>query len=83
MGWGGVTNGKLMALARGSFEVFATLDRSLEHQQNLSALTFGVIVVKVPDNKIRSYRPLFPELLRAAETIKPGGVIHISEVLDY
>lgn len=80
MGWGGVTNGKLMALAQGSFEVFVTLDRNLEYQQNLIVLTFGIVVVSVPDNKIRSYRPLFPELLRVAEAILPGKVIHIPRV---
>ena len=76
--WGGVTNGSLIALAQKIFEVFVTLDRNLEYQQNLKAVGFGVIVVKVPDNKIRSYRPLFSELLRAAEAVRPSGVIHIA-----
>jgi hypothetical protein len=77
MGWAGVTNGKLMALAQNLFDAFVTLDRHLEYQQNLKVLTFGIIVVSVRDNKIDSYRPLFPELLRAAEIIQPGEVIHI------
>jgi hypothetical protein len=78
MGWGGITNGRLMALAQNLFEVFVTLDRNLEYQQNLKVLKLGVIVVKAPDNKIGSYRPILPELLRAAEIIGPGEVIHIS-----
>ena len=66
-----------MALAQNLFEVFVTLDRNLEYQQNLTLLNFGVIVLKASDNKIGSYRPLFPELLRAAETIGPSEVIHV------
>lgn len=80
MGWSGITNGRLMALAQDSVDVFVTLDRNLEYQQNLRMLNFGIIVVRVPDNKIASYRPLFPELLRAAEVIQPGEVIRIARV---
>ena len=37
MGWGGITNGKLMALAQQSFDVFLTVDQNLEYQQNLTS----------------------------------------------
>jgi hypothetical protein len=74
---GGITNGKLMALAQNLFAVFVTLDRNLEYQQNLKLFEFGVIVVRVPDNKIASYKPLFAELVRAVETIRPGEVVRI------
>jgi len=66
-----------MALSQNLFEVFVTLDRNLEYQQNLASLAFGIIVVRVDDNKIASFRPLFPELLHAAEIIRPGEVIRI------
>jgi predicted nuclease of predicted toxin-antitoxin system len=78
MGWGGITNGKLLALAQGGFDVFVTIDRSLEYQQNLRKLNFGILVIRVPDNKIGSYRPLFPELLMAAEALQPGEVVRIA-----
>jgi predicted nuclease of predicted toxin-antitoxin system len=77
MGWGGITNGKLMALAQQSFDVFVTVDQNLEHQQNLAKLTLGLVVVAVPDNNIRYYRPIFAELSKAAESARPGQVIHI------
>jgi predicted nuclease of predicted toxin-antitoxin system len=80
MGWRGITNGKLLALAQEAFDVFVTLDRNLEYQQNLSLLKFGIIVVRVPDNKIGSYRPLFSDLLRAAEVILPGEVIQLTRI---
>lgn len=41
MGWAGVENGELLRLASGEFDVFITVDRSLEFQQNLSDLALG------------------------------------------
>ena len=77
MGWGGTTNGKLMALAQRSFEVFITVDLNLEHQQNLSTMTLGLVIVDVPDNKITFFQPIFPALLKAVENVRPGEVVHL------
>ncbi|MGB6362765.1 MAG: DUF5615 family PIN-like protein, partial [Thermoanaerobaculia bacterium] len=44
MGWAGVENGELLRQASGEFDVFITVDRSLEFQQNLSDLAFGIVV---------------------------------------
>ena len=76
-GWGGITNGKLMALAQQSFDVFVTVDQNLEHRQNLSKLRLGLVVVAVPDNNIKFFRPIFPDLLKAMESVGPGQVVHI------
>lgn len=78
MGWCGITNGKLLALAQGLFEVFVTADKNIEYQQNLRSLRLGVVVVSVADNKIASYHPLFPMLLRSAEAVGPGEVIRVA-----
>jgi hypothetical protein len=77
MGWGGITNGKLMVLAQERFDVFVTVDQNVEHQQNLAKLTLGLVVVAVPDNNIKYFRPIFVALLKAAESVRPGHVIHI------
>ena len=77
MGWQGLTNGKLLDLAEQSFRVFVTIDQSLEHQQNLRKRKLGILVVKVPDNKLPSYQPIFAELKEAAEMLSPGALIHV------
>lgn len=77
MGWGGITNGKLMALAQRGFDVFVTVDQNLEHQQNLAKLTLGIVVAAVPDNNIKYFKPIFDELLRAAESVWPGQTVHV------
>jgi hypothetical protein len=35
MGWGGIKNGKLLALAQAEFDVFLTADRNLSFQPEL------------------------------------------------
>ena len=78
MMWQGTTNGELLALAEAhKFDVFVTVDQNLRHQQNIVASKLGFVVVKVPDNNIKFYRPLFPELNKAAEGVRAGEVIHV------
>jgi hypothetical protein len=45
-GWAGIKNGELLRRAHGECDVFVTLDRNLEFQQNLKILRFGVVVVR-------------------------------------
>jgi predicted nuclease of predicted toxin-antitoxin system len=45
MGWAGKRNGELLRLAEREFEVFLTVDRKLQRQQNLSAFNIAVIVM--------------------------------------
>ncbi len=78
MGWRGFTNGRLLDVAEGQFDVFLTIDRGLEFQQNLGARRLGVLVVIVRNNKIASFEPIFLSLKEAAERIQPGQVIHVS-----
>ena len=72
MGWGGITNGKLMVLAQQGFDIFVTVDQNLEHQQNVAKLMLGLIIVAVPDNNIKYFTPVFAELQKSAESVRPG-----------
>ena len=78
MGWQGLMNGELLVLAEAQFDVFVTLDKNLEFQQNLSRLRLGVLVALVPDNKMSSYQPILARLKEAAETVQPGRVIRVA-----
>jgi len=46
MQWSGITNGKLLALAAGQFDVFITVDKNMSRQQNLSTLPLPVIEIR-------------------------------------
>lgn len=76
-GWAGLTNGQLMAQARGKFDVLLTADRNLEHQQNLSALPVAVAVLTAPTNKLEDLKPLVPELLRRLGSLAANTLIRI------
>ncbi|MGI4793809.1 MAG: hypothetical protein ACRYG8_06940 [Janthinobacterium lividum] len=45
-GWAALKNGELLkAIAGEGFQVFVTADQNLRHQQNLSSIPFGIIVL--------------------------------------
>ena len=45
-GWAGIKNGELLRRAAAVCDVFVTLDRNLEFQQNIIIVPFGVVVVR-------------------------------------
>jgi predicted nuclease of predicted toxin-antitoxin system len=63
-GWAGIKNGKLIALAATRFDIFLTVDRNIEFQQNLSALPLAILVLVAPSNRLEDVRPLIPEILQ-------------------
>jgi hypothetical protein len=76
-GWRSLPDRDLLDHAQGHFDVFVTIDRGFEFEHNLQNLTFGIAIVHVLKNRIEHYRALFPELLAAAQTIRPGEVCHV------
>jgi hypothetical protein len=77
MGWAGRKNGELLRLATPEFAAFVTLDRNLEHQQNLERIGIGIAVLVARDSRIQSLAPLIPDLLRALAALRPGQLVHI------
>jgi hypothetical protein len=76
-GWNSTDDGPLLILAQKLFDVFVTIDSNLEHQQNLKKFNLGFIVVRVRSNEISSYVHLFAQLKEAAESVRPGQVVHV------
>jgi hypothetical protein len=77
MGWGEMKDKELLALAQFSFDALLTLDKSLEFQQNLKKLSFGILVVTVPKNQVYHFEAIQELLLTALDAIGPGVVIHV------
>lgn len=73
-GWAGVKNGKLLALAAAQFDLFVTMDRHIEFQQNRSALPIAVLVVMARTNRIEDVRPLVPDILETLNHIAPRAL---------
>ena len=77
-GWAGTKNGALLQLAATRFEVFLTVDRSLEYQQNFTGLAIAVVVVHILSNDIEAIRPFMPKVLEAMPNARPGAVTHVN-----
>jgi predicted nuclease of predicted toxin-antitoxin system len=71
MGWTGLKNGDLLALAEKQFDVFITADRQLRHQQNLTGRRLSVIVL--PTNQVPAVIALLPAIQQAIERIQRGA----------
>ena len=72
MGWAGVENGELLRRAGGHIEAFVTMDRKLQHEQTLSVLPFGVVLVVARSNRVQDLVPLVPAILAALDRIQAG-----------
>lgn len=76
-GWRGTKDSPLLTYAQGSFDVFVTIDRKLEQQHSLKELRLGIVLAHVPSNEIGAYQPIFAALLKAAEAVQAGEVVHV------
>jgi hypothetical protein len=76
-GWAGIKNGELLRRAQGICEVFVTLDRNLEFQQNIKILPFGIVVVRSRSNRIVDLTPHIVDILLAASQVGPGRVVTV------
>jgi hypothetical protein len=77
LGWAGTENGALLKRASGVTDAFVTMDNKLEHQHDISALPFGVVVVGARSNRMPDLMPLIPEMLTALDRVRPGKVEHV------
>ena len=71
MGWGGIKNGKLVALAAGQFDAFLTADKNLPYQQNPSTLPLSVVVLDARSKELSHLLPLIPRLEMALINLRP------------
>jgi predicted nuclease of predicted toxin-antitoxin system len=49
-GWAGIKNGELLRRAHGVCDVFVTLDRNLEFQQNIKVLSDALLRARLSGN---------------------------------
>ena len=71
MGWGGVKNGKLLALAASDFDALVTVDKNLPYQQDLSTLPIAVVILDAYSNEVPALLPLVPRLEKVLAKLSP------------
>ena len=78
MGWSGIKNGKLLALAvENGFGVFLTGDRNLSFQQNLTESSIAIVVLEAEGVQLHHTLPLMPKVLAILPELKPGTVVRV------
>jgi hypothetical protein len=78
-GWSGVKNGDLLQRMRGEYDALVTMDRGIEHQQNVSVLPFGVLLIRASSNRIADLLPLIPAILEALASLRPGQSVRVGD----
>jgi hypothetical protein len=77
-GLAGKKNGELLSLAeQAGFDVFVTLDRGLEYQQNLQGRIIAVVLIRAKSSRLVDLLPLSPELLRVLRSVRPGELVKV------
>lgn len=72
LGWDGIKNGRLLALAEKEFDVLVTMDRNLSFQQSLPKFGIALVVLRAHSNRLADLLPLAPEIAAAISSAKPG-----------
>lgn len=73
MGWAGYTNGDLMAVAEGQFDVFITTDQNLRSRQNFGGRRLAVL--QLPSNQVPIVKAMIPDIETSLMTIKAGDFV--------
>jgi len=60
MGWSGLKNGALLAVAGIQFDAFVIVDQYVQFQQNLIALPLPTAILVAPDNRYETLKPYAP-----------------------
>ena len=80
IGWFGVKNGKLLALAAVDFDAFVTVDKNLPYQQNLTTLPIAVVVLDAMSIELSALLPLMPALEMQLSSLEPKTSVRIGAV---
>lgn len=76
-GWHGKENGELLRIAANEFDAFITMDQGIPHQQNLSKIKIGIIVLEVESNRFEDLAPLISKVNAVLKTLKNGQVVDV------
>jgi len=77
-GLAGKRNGELLSLAeKAGFDVFLSLDRGIEFQQNLQSRRIAVLVLRAKSSRLADLQPHVPEILKTLGSLRPGQVVSV------
>ena len=76
-GWQGKENGEMLRIAANEFDAFITMDQGIPHQQNLSEIKIGIILLETESNRLEDLAPLISQVNAVLKTLKNGQVVRV------
>lgn len=81
MNWSGLKNGRSMSAAiEEKFDVLLTIDRIIEHQQNMNNYEITAVVLDVEKSKIEFLLELLPKFKKQIDEYEKGRVYSIEKM---
>ena len=78
LGWSGVKNGKLLALAAVEYDALITVDKNLQYQQNMSTLPIAVVLLDAISNELPVLLALVENLEAALQNLEPRTFVIVT-----
>lgn len=73
-------NGRLLSLAEDAgFELFLTMDKGLQYQQNLTGRSIAILVVRARSNRLVDLLRRLEACRAVMSSIRPGEVIRVGD----
>ena len=77
-GLAGKKNGELLSKAvEKGFEVFLTVDKGVEYEQNSARLSIAIIILRARSNRLADLLPHAPDCLARLGSIRPEEIVRI------
>jgi predicted nuclease of predicted toxin-antitoxin system len=77
-GWSVMKNGELLRAAEREFDALVTMDRNMEHQQNLGSVDLGFVLISARSNRRRDVESVMPEVNRALRRVRAGELTTVT-----
>ncbi len=79
MGWAGIKNGDLLALAEKEFDALITVDRKISAEQDLTKFKIAVFLLRAGTNRLDDLRPLAEEVLEKLPRAATGVLVAVGK----
>ncbi len=78
MKWDALQNGKLLAEAeKEGFAVMLTADKNIKAQQKMEGRSIALIVLRAPNNKLKTHISMVSAIEEALLAIQPSEVVEV------
>ena len=79
-GMAGQKNGRLLSLAESAgFDLFLTMDKGLQYQQNLAGHRIAIVVIRARSNRLVDILPHLEAFRSIMTSLRPGEVMRVGK----